>query len=83
MLIWHTRIATVAGVDDGQRPQPTNDAPREPRRRRFESVIDMWLSDDPPWDSEVLENIDELAWRLGELRAWGDCGGLRAWCDLR
>ncbi len=59
-------------MDDRDRPTTSDDAPREPRPRRFETVADMWLSDDPPWDREVLENIDELAWRLGELRAWGD-----------
>ena len=59
-------------MDDGDHLGTCRDAPSEPRSRRFESVIDMWLSDDPPWDSEVLENIDELAWRVGELRAWGD-----------
>jgi hypothetical protein len=59
-------------MDDRDRPTTSDDALSEPRPRRFESVVDMWLSDDPPWDSEVLENIDELAWRVGELRAWGD-----------
>lgn len=32
-------------------------------------VIDQWLSDDPPWDREVLDNIDESGWRLSELRS--------------
>jgi hypothetical protein len=35
---------------------------------RVEPGIEQWLSDDPPWDPEVLEHIDELAWRLGDLR---------------
>lgn len=83
MLIRRTRVATVAGVDDRDRHPTPDDAAREPRPRRFESVVDMWLSDDPPWDPEVLENIDELAWRLGELRAMGDRGQLRGWTRLR
>jgi len=62
----------VAGVDDRNGTTASNDSSREPCPRRFDSVVDMWLSDDPPWDSEVLENIDELAWRVGDLRAWGD-----------
>lgn len=28
----------------------------------------MWLSDDPPWDPEILENVKELGWRLEDLR---------------
>jgi len=59
------------------------DARCEPRSRRFETVADMWLSDDPPWDREVLDNIDELAWRLSELRAMGDRGQLLGWTRLR
>lgn len=71
-------------MDDRERPTNSDDdAPRESRPRRFETVLDMWFSDDPPWDREVAENVEELAGRLSELRAWGDAGGLRAWCDLR
>lgn len=83
MLTRHSKAATVLGMDDRDRTESHDDAPREPRPRRWRTPVEMWQSDDPPWDREVLENIDELAWRLGELRAWGDRGGLRAWCDLR
>lgn len=34
----------------------------------MQAVIDCWFSDDPPWDPDVLERIDELAWRLDDLR---------------
>lgn len=68
---------------DDRRRHISDDTLPEHRPRRFESVADMWLSDDPPWDSEVLENIDELAWRLSELRAMGDRGQLRGWTRLR
>lgn len=70
-------------MNDRNRTETPDDAPREPRPRRFESVADMWLSDDPPWDPEVLENVEELAGHLQELREWGDRGGLLGWCDLR
>jgi hypothetical protein len=70
-------------MDDCERPTTPDDAPREPRRRRFETVADMWLSDDPPWDREVLENIDELAWRVSELRAMGDRGEFLGWTRFR
>lgn len=59
-------------MDDGDRIEAPDDAPREPRPRRFKTVAEMWLSDDPPWDREVLENIDELSWCLGELPPWDD-----------
>lgn len=70
-------------MDDRDRSTISDDASSEPRPRRFDTVADMWLSDDPPWDPEVLENIDELAWRLSELRAMGDRGQLRGWTRLR
>jgi predicted nucleic acid-binding protein len=44
-----------------------DDAPSEPRPRRWSSPVELWFSEDP-WDREVLDNIDELAWRLSELR---------------
>jgi hypothetical protein len=60
-------------MDDRDRSEtPDDDAADESRPRRFATVADMWLSDDPPWDREVLDNINELAWRHAELRAWGD-----------
>lgn len=31
------------------------------RKKRLEFAL-MWHSDDPPFDREVLANIDELAW---------------------
>jgi hypothetical protein len=70
-------------MDERDRPTTPDDAPREARSRRFETVADMWFSDNPPWDREVLENIDELAWRVGELRAMGDRGEFLGWTRFR
>ena len=70
-------------MDDRNGSKPTDGASPDPRPRRFETVADMWLSDDPPWDPDVLENVEELSGHLEELRAWGDRGGLLAWCELR
>lgn len=35
----------------------------------MQRLIDLWLSDDPPWDPDVLEHVEELAGRLDELRS--------------
>jgi hypothetical protein len=71
-------------MDDHERSTTLDDdTSHEARPRRFETVADMWFSDNPPWDPEVLENIDELAWRLSELRAMGDRGDLLGWARLR
>ncbi len=68
-------------MTDRQPPSKHDPVAGEPRPRRFETVAEMWLSDDPPWDRDVADNIDELAWRLGELRAMSDA--LRGWARLR
>lgn len=37
-------------------------AEEEHARRLRREFAEMWLSDDPPFDRDVLANIDELAW---------------------
>jgi len=62
--------------------RPTDGAPSEPRPQRWNSPVELWVSEDP-WDRDVADNIDELAWRLSELREMGDEGKLRGWARLR
>ncbi len=67
-------LASVRGLNGGERPAAAQVhdlavmgaqallADSEHRRRLRLELIDMANSDDPPWDPEVLRDIDRLAW---------------------
>ncbi len=59
------------GVDMSE-PEQALTTVDQPPEGSMQRIIDQWTSGNPPWDPDVLERIDELAWRLPELRARGD-----------